>query len=259
MSSIQAIETTYNGYRFRSRLEARWAVFFDALGIQWKYEREGYALDPVTFDGVDSFVQEHSCHVPAHVDLTPAERREFLKRLRLIGENIAKTSAETIRYLPDFWLPGFAMWAEVKGDLVLESLDKMIRLCNQSQSGLIILQEPGVNMSILLSNDERHSNRIGDMKTASFRRCPICRNWALRNECKLGDGKECDSCRQCPTVYYYCIHCALEGKVNLRVKKIMEWVPLPPHDEVSRAIAAAHSARFEHGETPRVPRGRPRN
>lgn len=28
MKHIQAIETTYNGYRFRSRLEARWAVFY---------------------------------------------------------------------------------------------------------------------------------------------------------------------------------------------------------------------------------------
>jgi hypothetical protein len=28
--TIQAIETVYRGHRFRSRLEARWAVFFDA-------------------------------------------------------------------------------------------------------------------------------------------------------------------------------------------------------------------------------------
>jgi len=42
MSRIQAIETEYKGYHFRSRLEARWAVFFDTLGIQWKYESEGY-------------------------------------------------------------------------------------------------------------------------------------------------------------------------------------------------------------------------
>lgn len=41
---IQAIETTYQGYRFRSRLEARWAVFFDALGMEWQYEKEGYNL-----------------------------------------------------------------------------------------------------------------------------------------------------------------------------------------------------------------------
>ena len=39
---MKAIETTYNGYRFRSRLEARWAVFFDELGISWEYEPEGF-------------------------------------------------------------------------------------------------------------------------------------------------------------------------------------------------------------------------
>lgn len=41
---IQAIETVYNGYRFRSRLEARWAVFFDTLGIRYEYEKEGFEL-----------------------------------------------------------------------------------------------------------------------------------------------------------------------------------------------------------------------
>jgi hypothetical protein len=41
---IKAIETEYRGYRFRSRIEARWAVCLDALGIKWEYEKEGYAL-----------------------------------------------------------------------------------------------------------------------------------------------------------------------------------------------------------------------
>lgn len=41
---IKAIETRYKGYNFRSRLEARWAVFFDALGIKWEYEKEGYIV-----------------------------------------------------------------------------------------------------------------------------------------------------------------------------------------------------------------------
>lgn len=39
---IKPIETVYQGYRFRSRLEARWAVFFDAMGVRWEYEKEGY-------------------------------------------------------------------------------------------------------------------------------------------------------------------------------------------------------------------------
>lgn len=42
MSEIKPIQTRYKNYHFRSRLEARWAVFFDALGIAWKYEDEGY-------------------------------------------------------------------------------------------------------------------------------------------------------------------------------------------------------------------------
>ncbi len=43
-SEIKAIETKYKGYRFRSRLEARWAVFFDALEEPWEYEKEGFDL-----------------------------------------------------------------------------------------------------------------------------------------------------------------------------------------------------------------------
>jgi hypothetical protein len=30
--TLRPLETLYNGYRFRSRLEARWAVFFEAMG-----------------------------------------------------------------------------------------------------------------------------------------------------------------------------------------------------------------------------------
>lgn len=43
------IETLYNGYRFRSRLEARWAVFFDALKVEYEYEVEGFDLDGVWY------------------------------------------------------------------------------------------------------------------------------------------------------------------------------------------------------------------
>ncbi len=36
------IETYYKGKWFRSRLEAKWAVFMDELGIVWQYEPEGF-------------------------------------------------------------------------------------------------------------------------------------------------------------------------------------------------------------------------
>lgn len=78
---MKAIETYYNGYRFRSRLEARWAVFFDALGAEWEYEIEGYDLDALGY------------------------------------------------YLPDFWLPEWNCFAEVKpGQLSQAEYDKCAAL-----------------------------------------------------------------------------------------------------------------------------------
>lgn len=47
--NIKPIETVYNGYRFRSRLEAKWAVFFDAVGIEYYYEPEGIKLSDGTY------------------------------------------------------------------------------------------------------------------------------------------------------------------------------------------------------------------
>jgi len=44
MRKIKAIQSEYKGYLFRSRLEARWAVFFDFCGVDYEYEPEGYDL-----------------------------------------------------------------------------------------------------------------------------------------------------------------------------------------------------------------------
>lgn len=44
MNKIKPIQTCFMGYKFRSRLEARWAVFFESLGAKWEYEPEGFDL-----------------------------------------------------------------------------------------------------------------------------------------------------------------------------------------------------------------------
>lgn len=41
---MKAIETRYAGCRFRSRLESRWAVFFDHMDIPWQYEPQGFVI-----------------------------------------------------------------------------------------------------------------------------------------------------------------------------------------------------------------------
>lgn len=74
---MKAIETVYRGYKFRSRIEARYAVLLDALGVGWEYEKEGYELSG-------------------------------------------------FRYLPDFWIPSWDCFLEVKGtELTMEDAMKV--------------------------------------------------------------------------------------------------------------------------------------
>lgn len=63
---IKAIDTYYSNHKFRSRLEARWAVYFDELATSWGYEQEGFEL------------------------------------------------GNGVRYLPDFYLPRYKIYVEVK-------------------------------------------------------------------------------------------------------------------------------------------------
>lgn len=77
---IKAIPTKYNGYTFRSRQEARWAVFFDYLGVEYEYEKEGFDL-PCGY------------------------------------------------YLPDFWIPEWEAWIEIKGkEPTKKELEKLVHL-----------------------------------------------------------------------------------------------------------------------------------
>lgn len=43
--SITALPVWHKGYRFRSRLEGRWGVFFESIGIEFEYEPQGFKLE----------------------------------------------------------------------------------------------------------------------------------------------------------------------------------------------------------------------
>ena len=76
-----AIETHYKGYRFRSRLEARWAVYFDALSMKWEYEKEGFDLGSAGWYLPDFWLPEASTWAEVKpTDFTSSEL-EKLKRL----------------------------------------------------------------------------------------------------------------------------------------------------------------------------------
>lgn len=60
--TIKAIETRYNGRHYRSRLEARWAVFFDTLGLSYEYEPEGFEFDGMRYLP-DFYIREWDAYV----------------------------------------------------------------------------------------------------------------------------------------------------------------------------------------------------
>lgn len=112
-SAFRALPTAYNGYRFRSRLEARWAVFFDALGLAYRYEPEGFSLPPC---------RRADCW--AHGTAAGPVRQE----------------ERAFAYLPDFYLPTLATWVEIKPAAPSEEeLEKLMRLhCHTGQAAVLL-------------------------------------------------------------------------------------------------------------------------
>lgn len=55
---MRAIKTKYKGVLFRSKLEAQWAKFFDAIAMPWIYEPEGYVFEDGTTYLPDFFLPD---------------------------------------------------------------------------------------------------------------------------------------------------------------------------------------------------------
>ena len=77
---MKPIETAYSGYKFRSRLEARWAVFYDVLHIPYQYEREGYDLDDMWYLP-DFWLPEQDCWVEIKAQAPTEDEKEKAQRL----------------------------------------------------------------------------------------------------------------------------------------------------------------------------------
>lgn len=77
MTRIRAIQTRYKGHHFRSRLEARWAVLLDSLGVPWEYEREGYILPDGTQYLPDFWLPNEGIYLEIKgKDVTHAEQKK---------------------------------------------------------------------------------------------------------------------------------------------------------------------------------------
>ena len=120
---VKAIETKYGGCRFRSRTEARWAVFFDALGLKWEYEKEGFEL-PSGWYLPDFWIPEWRAWVevkgkePTHQEQAPAQELcEALHQRVMVVIGTPEAGAEQIQSAMLLKL----ILAEVDGEFVLSS------------------------------------------------------------------------------------------------------------------------------------------
>jgi hypothetical protein len=159
---IKPIETQYDGYRFRSRLEARWAVFFNSLGIEWQYEPQGFEFKCTNED-----CERFSC--PGHVN-----------------------------YLPDFYLPKIDWYVEVKAKTPV-SIDmyKLTLATNHFRRIMLLGNIPRVISSeiypihcmLCSTDDDQFSIQYGaTFDKVSYKTYVICRVPSIREYCSYLNG-----------------------------------------------------------------------
>lgn len=177
--NFRAITTRYCGYAFRSRLEARWAVFFDHLGIKWEYEPEGYEL------------------------------------------------GNGLRYLPDFWLPEWKMWVEIRPDAPdFPSIEKASRLAELSHYPVFISNGLPIHGGALFATP------VGD--AALNGPCEV--DWGAKDGNFIWlftDELPANTSRYCAGAEVFITPAAKQGTLT---------------PNASEALAAARSARFEFGQ-----------
>lgn len=220
--TIKAIETSYKGYRFRSRLEARWAVFFDAAGIAFKYEPEGF---------------EKSW---THTDTE------------------GNDTVTLTQYLPDFYLPGSNTWVEVKGssEMLQRDCGKLSEILDWN-SPLPGVQDSATTLTshgLLILGDIPYTDDFGIILHPLIQHHKgLVKNWAHftpGNEqieggivcsdhprsklCELFGLPEIEAC-----IGHEPRHWTVESHF---VKTKRAW------GQIRKAYAAARSARFEHGQ-----------
>lgn len=176
LGGIKPIETHYKGYRFRSRLEARWAVYFDTIGLDWEYEHEGYDLGEFGY------------------------------------------------YLPDFYSSSMDVFFEVKPVYPTDDYMRKIRAITQIKPLILLVGTPSLRFyDAFTSNQELKVVVSYDHKIM-----PEYGFWYSSSDASLED-------------FISGGWTVIRGDVEFDRR---DW----PLSDAIRAVSAARSARFEHGE-----------
>lgn len=188
---IKPIPTHYKGYEFRSRLEARWAVFFEYLRCRWSYETEGFILPSGRYYLPDFKVMCHGL------------RGEFHKN-------------------------PFILWIEVKGtgNMTPDDAWKIKEFAGNNFANPILVLNEIPDPDTYPYNVHLNANALCGIFPFNYEL--IDGDWFGAYPAATSDG----------SFYLW----GDEGNyINQR-----------DIDRVRKALIAARSARFEHGETPQI-------
>ena len=129
--SLRAIQTSYKGCRFRSRAEARWAVFLDTLGVEWTYEVEGFDLDRLWYlpdfwlPKLNTWLEVKGV-TPTALEIRKAQRlaeSSHSKVLVLSGQPWIGEHNITLVSSDGYGVEDHLIWGEINGSLCLEYPD----------------------------------------------------------------------------------------------------------------------------------------
>lgn len=128
---MKPIETAYKGYRFRSRLEARWAICLDALGWSWEYELEGFDLGGGDLYLPDFALLGGECHqaVQCWIEVKPTEpNADELRKARKLALQSHVPVLFAIGSPDPLSLEGLGGYSE-DGEFYLNGLASITREC----------------------------------------------------------------------------------------------------------------------------------
>lgn len=144
---IKPIQTRYAGYFFRSRLEARWAVFFDTLRLDWSYEPEGFELVRHGYYLPDFRVMMRG--YPVWFEIKPGNEAEYPPFTEFINSSPGSWRGAVLNEIPDpryvsrsqgYWYPPckdtpYCLWGQTEEDMPDGGWDNHFRFCVCKQCG----------------------------------------------------------------------------------------------------------------------------
>lgn len=224
MGQIRAIETVYNGYRFRSRLEARWAVFFDAGRIDYEYEPEGFEVAAGRYLP-DFYLPSLDTHVEVKGVRDGYEKeilrlREFIRwggsirRILILSDVPSKTDDGGLWHFPCYYYDGRS--DSVQGAWWYFFDDSGYVSGNISHAPYI---PPSINEC--------------DLKVSRFRPVPLFSIAPMSDHSSFIRGQKCDA------------------PDNSAMREFYLTANYKRNNLTFAALNAARQARFEHGEKPR--------